>query len=267
MIFPVFRLPVSCPSANREVIPSEYLSPIGPAAAEPAQDVYEHWTFFNGEASLRGLRYGRILTPQSTEYTFSDKYVTLPGTGNALLTDVPDDEEPKTMMLAVRLPTASQYYGPIMAGAWAGDSPDRTGSALYIETNLSQLTVVVEGAIGGYVGRTYPVGATAGAWVIIGLSEDLGTYPGGRQLTFVRNAGNGPPGWSSYAGDSGIVAAKSVNPANKIAVGNAYLPLLNVNPTEVAQFAIWKKYLTGDELTAAGEVFAKNMEFAGLTVL
>lgn len=246
-------------------VPLEDLKPFGPWAPEPAAGAYEHWILGGGAPSLSGIRYGRQLTPQSSGHVWSDKYVTLPGTGNALLTPLADGGA-RTMMLAVRLPAGAAYSGPIMCGAWAGTYPARTGSALFFISSIAQPSVIVEGAIGQYLARTTPTGAGDGSWIILGLSEDLGTYPGGKQLTYVRHAGNGPPGWSAYDG-TGITAAKAIDATKKIAFGNAYQAIYNYYPTVIAEGAVWDRYLDGDELEAAGDVFARNMTNRGLTPL
>ncbi len=259
------RFPYSIPGTVAGSVDAADLAPIGPIVPDVAEDAYEHWILKGGDSSLVGMKYGRQLTPQSGGHIWSPDYVTLPGTGNALLSDLADGGA-RTMMFAAMLPEPATDSGPIMAGSWGGTDPDRTGSAIWFRSTISQASVMVEGAIGQYLTRTSPAGFAPGSWVIFGLSEDLGTFPGGRQLTYVRNAGNGPPGWSTFDG-AGIVAAKDVDPTKKVAIGNAYMPIFNYNPTVAAEFVIWNRYLTEDELTAAGEVIARNMGIRGLTAL
>ena len=63
----------------------------------------EHWVFGGDSTSLVGLVNGRQLTPQSSMPSFSSVSLTLPGQGEALISDI-DDTHARTFFAVVRRP-------------------------------------------------------------------------------------------------------------------------------------------------------------------
>jgi len=214
-------------------------------------DSYDHWVFSKGNAEgLVGLNNGKLLTLQSSvpadAPAFSPSFLTMStASGKALLSDVVEDASlpAYTVCAIVREPTTisgiKPIFGTVVASPAAnnltfvaGSPPSRHFFASYSGATSSRDTGVV---------------STIGSWYFVATAVD---YTGTSKIERTLIGGS--------AGSQGSGAGPHLFSGRPIAMGNAYYATGVAGLMDVAEFIVYKRALTLDEM---GDVALRRKSF------
>lgn len=205
-------------------------------------DSYDHWIFDRGtSAGLAGLSQSKVLTLQGSAPTYSSSYISLPGTpGDALLTDLTETaNQVDTIFIVLRSPAAFNGihfpFGTLSTGTGNvfGGSPYLEGAA---NTYPREFYATYRGT--DVPGTPITTIDAANQWYFICVSRDFNSAT----KTF-----------RILVGGNGIISytvAGTYNPApgRFIGLGNGYYTVGSSALLDIAEFGIFNRALSDDEL-------------------
>ncbi|AQS46554.1 hypothetical protein BMG03_01105 [Thioclava nitratireducens] len=248
MTQPIFTiLPFAVSNDALPRIPASDISLMGPVELE----AYETWAFGNSAASLTGAKSGRMLTPQGSVSYFND-YLRVPlSSANGLVSDVPEiASQTDTMAMVMRFSTLTGSTSALLGTINGGTGGGLLLSASAFSHNQRGLTGVTQ-ATG--------ISAVEGEWRFVAISRDFSAA-----TKTVRILIGGESLFTDDGGTGSYVPAPS---GRFLSFGNAYLTSGSTAVMDIAESAIWRKALSGDELTTAYQRAKIRMAARGITIV
>lgn len=247
-----FRLPFNVADATLPVIPTSDIEDFLEYDVE--SNPYEHWIFGSGADSLEGLRQGKVLTPQSTSPSFNAASMvvsTLKGKG---LKTTLSDAASMTIVAVMKRPAAPPPGTvQIVAGTLEQSGGNGAGSAIYFNSSTPS---DVSGNIRGGGATTRAMGLGVGAWMFVAHSEGVQSTSIRRILYVGGQASNAEQ----------VVAGPKIVSPHEIVLGNGYYSG-GVGPSiEVAEFLLFDRFLTLNELDGLYARTKLSMSARGLSL-
>ncbi|WP_010604018.1 hypothetical protein [Pseudoalteromonas maricaloris] len=203
------------------------------------KDSYGHWAFGNIQPLVSKVT-DKQLAEQSESPVYTDKFLTLSGNGKALLSDFADSNIDCTVATVFRVDSYADVpviFGSLSSAAVGG------GSVYLITNNDDQTANMYANYRGTNIGNS-PImtGLSANTWYFLAVTREVIDEAGNigvklklNELPVVaRNQTSGTP-----YDDNAVIAC-----------GQAYYPTSLGASTDFAEFIIFDKVLTTDELNA-----------------
>ena len=210
------------------------------------QESYDHWIFDKGASGLKGLVNETTLTAQSTGPTYSSNYLTIPAaSGKSMLSQKADSRE-QTICVVYRHPVGATGT-LVLAGS--RDVTPTMGSVLFSTSN----------SVYSNQTPTFQTGPIAepdpSTWMFAALSE---------------SALAGSTTHNLYVGGAAPItktggSLKTVS-TNKVALGNIATAGASASNIDFAEFILFNRALSADELAALYVRSKGRMAARGVTV-
>ncbi len=248
------RLPISVNDPSLPIIPSGDIDTLG---VSYELDSYDHWVFNTGDVGgLVGLNKQRALTPQASVAAYAATYLSLSTTmGNALLSDLDEVALGKyTLCTIVREPSPQPtgikpLFGTVVASPAANNLTFLSGSGAARKVFASY---------SGFTSSLDTTAAIAGdVWYFVASSLDFKADSSHTMKTLV--GGTAP---LEAAGIGAHLAS-----GRKWALGNGWYATGAAGTYQYAEFILYDRALTTDELQAVYARSKARMALQGITVV